>query len=115
MYPEHAIKVYREYGGTAPRILNLVTIIPTSQRRHQDSKSSLLIPFREITAVFVIIMQNARTHAHTQCMYVVCMYIYCIYNVCHTYTFLPGYNDIGLFDTSSITTDILWYQLIPHC
>jgi hypothetical protein len=27
----------------------------------------------------------------------------------------PGYNDIGLYDTSSITSDILWYQLIPHC
>jgi hypothetical protein len=27
----------------------------------------------------------------------------------------PGYNDIGLCDTSPIATDILWYQLIPHC
>jgi len=27
----------------------------------------------------------------------------------------PGYNDIGLCDTSSIPSDILWYQLIPHC
>jgi hypothetical protein len=27
----------------------------------------------------------------------------------------PGYNDIGLYDTSSITSDILWYQLLPHC
>jgi hypothetical protein len=26
-----------------------------------------------------------------------------------------GYNDIGLYDTSSIASDILWYQLIPHC
>jgi hypothetical protein len=26
-----------------------------------------------------------------------------------------GYNDIGLYDTSSITSDILWYKLIPHC
>ena len=26
-----------------------------------------------------------------------------------------GYNDIGLCDTSSIASDILWYQLIPHC
>ena len=26
-----------------------------------------------------------------------------------------GYNDIGLYDTSSIVSDILWYQLIPHC
>jgi hypothetical protein len=27
----------------------------------------------------------------------------------------PGYNNIGLSETSSIPSDILWYQLIPHC
>jgi len=27
----------------------------------------------------------------------------------------PGYNDIGLYDTSPITSDILCDQLIPHC
>jgi hypothetical protein len=27
----------------------------------------------------------------------------------------PGYNDIGLYDTSLIESDILWYQLIPRC
>jgi len=27
----------------------------------------------------------------------------------------PGYNDIGLCDTSSITSDIQRYKLIPHC
>jgi len=27
----------------------------------------------------------------------------------------PGYNENGLCDTPSITSDILWYQLIPHC
>ena len=26
----------------------------------------------------------------------------------------PGYNDIGLNETSPITSGILWYQLIPH-
>jgi len=26
-----------------------------------------------------------------------------------------GYNDIAVYDTSSIPTYILWYQLIPHC
>jgi hypothetical protein len=26
-----------------------------------------------------------------------------------------GYNDIGLCDTSSIASDILWCQLISHC
>jgi len=29
--------------------------------------------------------------------------------------FEPGYNDIALCDTSYITSDILRYQLIPHC
>jgi len=26
----------------------------------------------------------------------------------------PGYNDVGLYDTSPITSDILWYRLIRH-
>jgi hypothetical protein len=26
----------------------------------------------------------------------------------------PSYNDIGLCDTSSVASDILWDQLIPH-
>jgi hypothetical protein len=29
-------------------------------------------------------------------------------------TVVSGYNDIGLYDTSLITSDILWYQLIPY-
>jgi hypothetical protein len=24
----------------------------------------------------------------------------------------PGYNDIGLYDTSPIASDVLWYQLL---
>jgi len=31
------------------------------------------------------------------------------------YTVKPGYNDIGLYDTPPIASDILWYQLIPNC
>jgi hypothetical protein len=27
----------------------------------------------------------------------------------------PDYNGAGLGDTSSITSDVLWYQLIPYC
>jgi hypothetical protein len=27
----------------------------------------------------------------------------------------PAYNDIGFHDTAPLATDILWYQLIPHC
>jgi hypothetical protein len=25
----------------------------------------------------------------------------------------PGYNDIGLYDTSFITSDVLWYRFLP--
>jgi len=25
-----------------------------------------------------------------------------------------GYNDIGLYDTSPIASDILWHKLVPH-
>jgi hypothetical protein len=31
------------------------------------------------------------------------------------YAVEAGYKDIDLYDTSYITSDILWYQLIPHC
>jgi hypothetical protein len=31
------------------------------------------------------------------------------------YTVEPGYNDIGLYDTSHITSDILWCQSVPRC
>jgi len=31
------------------------------------------------------------------------------------FTVEPGYNDVALYDTSPITSHILWYQLIPHC
>jgi hypothetical protein len=27
----------------------------------------------------------------------------------------PSYNNISLCDTSTIVSDIQWYQLIPHC
>jgi hypothetical protein len=27
----------------------------------------------------------------------------------------PSYNDIGLSDTSSVMSDVPWYQLIPYC
>jgi len=31
------------------------------------------------------------------------------------FTLKTGYNDIGLYNSSSIMSAILWYQLIPHC
>jgi hypothetical protein len=36
-------------------------------------------------------------------------------SVLYTKTVKPGYNDIGLCDTTYIPSDILWYQLTPHC
>jgi hypothetical protein len=42
-------------------------------------------------------------------------YFHLGYQSSFVYTVAAGYNDIGLYDTSSITSDILWYQLIPHC
>jgi hypothetical protein len=35
--------------------------------------------------------------------------------LCSECTVEPVYNDIGLYDTSPITSDILWCQLIRHC
>jgi len=41
---------------------------------------------------------------------------YIIYYVLHTHTPVkPTYYDSSLDNTSSIATDTLWYQLIPHC
>jgi len=33
----------------------------------------------------------------------------------HRNTVVLGYNDIGLYDTSSVASDILLYQLISYC
>jgi len=57
-----------------------------------------------------------------------CVFCSVIYNMCEMFTCnvyhceTQGsgcsqslYNDIGLCDTSCMTSDILWYQLIPHC
>jgi hypothetical protein len=30
------------------------------------------------------------------------------------YTIEPAYTDIGLYETSTKESDILWYELIPH-
>jgi hypothetical protein len=46
----------------------------------------------------------------------VCVYVCVCVCVCVcTHTVEPGYNDIGLCDTSSVASDILWYQLISRC
>jgi hypothetical protein len=37
------------------------------------------------------------------------------YMLTYRYTAEPGYNDTGLYDTSLIASDILWYKLIRHC
>jgi len=51
-----------------------------------------------------------------QYKYILCIYIYThvhIYD--YTHTVEPGCNDIGLCDTSYVTSYTLWYQLILHC
>jgi hypothetical protein len=40
---------------------------------------------------------------------------YYYYYYYYYYAVDSGYNDTGLYDTSPIASDILWYQLIPHC
>jgi hypothetical protein len=36
-------------------------------------------------------------------------------NAMHTNTIEPAYNDIGLCETLSTVSNILQYQLVPHC
>jgi len=46
----------------------------------------------------------------------ICIVLFPVFVLYLSYvTVEPGYNDTGLRDTSSITPDILLYQLIPHC
>jgi len=41
-------------------------------------------------------------------------YIQVCVKIVEVYAVEPGYNDTGLYDTSSIASNILQYQLIPH-
>ena len=38
-----------------------------------------------------------------------------ILNQVDNYAVEPGYNDVGLCESSSVASDILWHQLIPRC
>jgi hypothetical protein len=44
------------------------------------------------------------------------LHVWCLfyYDINLQYTVEPGYNDIGLYNTSPITSDIQWYLLIPY-
>jgi hypothetical protein len=47
---------------------------------------------------------------------IICIVLFSVFVLYFSYvTVEPGYNDTGLRDTSSITSDILLYQSIPHC
>ena len=55
---------------------------------------------QNITPVFILCAHRTHTHTHTHT---------------HKHTLHPGYNDIGLCDTSSLHSYIPWYQLTLHC
>jgi len=42
------------------------------------------------------------------------MHLPCVLLTTFVNTFEPGYNDIGLHNTPSVLSDILWYRLIPN-
>jgi hypothetical protein len=57
---------------------------------------------------------NLTSHTHHHCR-VIFKYIGSEGTTTVKSTVKPGYNNIGLCDTSSVTSHVLWYQLIPHC
>jgi hypothetical protein len=75
--------------------------------------------------MYITYKYSVRTSQRTHCASfrktnpgMLCREIVAVY--CKNYTkdkitIQPGYNNIGLRDTSSITSDVPWYQLIPHC
>ena len=60
------------------------------------------IGYRPIRSLYYITHTYTHTHTHTHTLYIY---------IC---TVKPGYNDIGLCDTSSEVSDILWRQSITH-
>ena len=82
---------------------------------YDTTAPSGLWPSSQNTPVFpCFLLLHIHTHTHTHA------YNY-IHTHTHTYIYIyiytdkSGYNDIGLYDTSSITSDILWYRSVPHC
>jgi hypothetical protein len=57
---------------------------------------------KEVRTVDIYLLDNADDVCGSHCFRII------------LYTVEPGYNDIGLYDTSSIASDFLWYQLIPQ-
>jgi hypothetical protein len=49
------------------------------------------------------------------CSVTIRFYILLLQITLNRITVEPGYNDIGLCDTSSIASDILWHQSFPNC
>ena len=63
-----------------------------------------------------IMVESQYSFMHCQKYYPQNFAKYCITNLrASIYSVKPGYNDIGLSDTSSTVSDILWCQLIHHC
>jgi len=67
-----------------------------------EAESSSETPFSDYTASC-----RKRLHFVSSALTTyICKYIH---------TAKPGYTDIALYDTSSVASDILWYQSIRHC
>jgi hypothetical protein len=56
--------------------------------------------------LYVVVNRHSQVHDRHTC--------YSVVNQLFGNTIDPRYNDIGLREMS-ITSDTLWYQLIPHC
>ena len=64
------------------------------------------------------LFQNIQRILHLQGIYNLSLFcdniLHSVHKKGHIHTVEPGYNRMGLCDSSCITSDILWYQLISY-
>jgi hypothetical protein len=73
---------------------------------------------RFIHVISVSASPPKRGRSNLRCAVIVNLSLMTCQNYKHTtvlYTAEPGYNDIGLYDTLPIASEILWHQLIRDC
>jgi hypothetical protein len=101
----YAESIYIVYIGSHTIVLSLKDI-PVAKTKYIMSRTV----FRPTCFGSLYILRDdvtTRIYVCTNFQYVyICVYVH---------TVEPGYNDIGVYDTSSIPADILRYQLIPRC